>query len=136
MQTLKSTLTSYFKYFAIINLARKTNALVVVDLLASSCICTWNKLIRAQTISPLPFFFFKFFSDTKTLNLLVQKQPLGLFYKKAVPISFGICIGKCVGSLFNEIVGLQDCCKIYLLYSHLRFYYYLGKTLKNFINFQ
>ena len=35
-------------------------------------------------------------------------------------------------SLFNNVVGLQDCCKTYHLYSHLRFYFALGKTLKNF----
>ena len=30
-------------------------------------------------------------------------------------------------SLFNKVTGLQDCSKTYLLYSHLRFYFPLGK---------
>ena len=34
MQMLKSSSTSYFKYFAIINFARETNVLLVGDLLA------------------------------------------------------------------------------------------------------
>ena len=38
-------------------------------------------------------------------------------------------------SLFNKAAGLQDCCKTYLLHPLLRFYFSLGKTLKNFINF-
>ena len=37
--------------------------------------------------------------------------------------------------LFNKVAGLQDCCKTYLLHAFLRFYFSLGKTLKNFINF-
>ena len=37
-------------------------------------------------------------------------------------------------SLFN-VAGLQDYCKTYLLLSHFRFYFSLGKTLKNFMNF-
>ena len=36
-------------------------------------------------------------------------------------------------SLFNKVAGLQDCCKAYLLHTLLRFYFSLGKTLKNFI---
>ena len=39
MQTLKSSLTSCFKYFAIINFARETNAPAVGDLLQDFCIC-------------------------------------------------------------------------------------------------
>ena len=42
MQTLKLSSTYCVKYFVIINsanFARKTNALVVLDLLAGSCIC-------------------------------------------------------------------------------------------------
>ena len=38
-------------------------------------------------------------------------------------------------SLFNKVAGLQNCYKTYLLYSHLRFNFSLGKTLKDFINF-
>ena len=38
-------------------------------------------------------------------------------------------------SLFNKVAGLQDCCKTYLLHALVRFYFSLGKTLKNFINF-
>ena len=49
--TLKSSSTSCCKYFAIIYFARKTNALVVFDLLAGSCIYTCHKLIKAKTIS-------------------------------------------------------------------------------------
>ena len=33
-------------------------------------------------------------------------------------------------SLFNKVAGLQECCKTYLLYSHLRFYFSLDKSLK------
>ena len=36
--------------------------------------------------------------------------------------------------LFNDVAGLQDCCKGYLLHTLLRFYFSLGKTLKNFIH--
>ena len=36
--------------------------------------------------------------------------------------------------LLNKVVGLQDCCKTYLVHAHLRFYFSLGKTSKNFIN--
>ena len=36
-------------------------------------------------------------------------------------------------SLFNKVAGLQDCCKAYLLHTPLKFYFSLGKTLKNFI---
>ena len=39
-QILKSLSTSCFKYFGIINFARKTNSLTVVDLLAGRCIYT------------------------------------------------------------------------------------------------
>ena len=41
----------------------------------------------------------------------------------------------CVGVFFNEVAGLQDHCKPYLLHEQLRFYFSLGKTLKNLINF-
>ena len=37
-------------------------------------------------------------------------------------------------SLFNEVVGLQGCCKTYLLNSHLRFYFSLEKPKKNLKN--
>ena len=42
-------------------LQEKQNALVVTDLLPGSCICTWNKLIKAKATSPLNFFFEFFF---------------------------------------------------------------------------
>ena len=35
-------------------------------------------------------------------------------------------------SLFNKVAVRQDCRKTYLLHAHLRFYFSLGKTLKNF----
>ena len=31
-------------------------------------------------------------------------------------------------SLSNKVSDLQDCCKTYLLQSHLRFYFSFGKT--------
>ena len=31
--------------------------------------------------------------------------------------------------LFNKVAGLQNCCKTYTLYAHLRFYFSLSKTL-------
>ena len=37
-------------------------------------------------------------------------------------------------SLFNKVAGLQDCCKVYLLHTLLRFHFSLGNTLKNFIH--
>ena len=37
-------------------------------------------------------------------------------------------------SVFNNVAGLQDCCKAYLLHTLLRFYFSLDKTLKNFIH--
>ena len=33
-------------------------------------------------------------------------------------------------SLFNNVAGLQDCCKTYLLHALLRFCFSLAKTLK------
>ena len=59
MQTLKSSSTPCFKYFAIINFAKKTTAFVVVDLLADSYINAQNKLIKAKAISLLTFFLKK-----------------------------------------------------------------------------
>ena len=50
-QMLKLSSTSYFKYFVVINsanFARKTNVLMVLDLLADYCICIWNKLIKQR----------------------------------------------------------------------------------------
>ena len=37
-------------------------------------------------------------------------------------------------SLFNEVAGLQDYCKAYLLHTLIRFYFSLKKTFKNFIH--
>ena len=37
-------------------------------------------------------------------------------------------------SVFNNVAGLQDCCKAYLLHTLLRFYFSLGKTLNKFIH--
>ena len=65
---IKSSSTSCFKYFVTKNsasFARKTNALVVVDLFAASSICTLNKLIKAKAISPLTFFFKNYFLTLK-----------------------------------------------------------------------
>ena len=56
MQMLKSSSTC-FKYFPIINFARKTIALVVVDLLAGFCINIRKNLIKAKAMSVLTFFF-------------------------------------------------------------------------------
>ena len=54
MQRHKSSSTSCFKYFAIINFASKTNAFVVVDL-----------LLVAKPISALTFFFKNYFAIIK-----------------------------------------------------------------------
>ena len=55
--------------------------------------------------------------------------------KKTVIKTFGIYINSQMWwSLFKEVAGLQDCCKTYLLYSHLRFYF-LDKTERNIANF-
>ena len=35
--------------------------------------------------------------------------------------------------LFNKVAGLQDCCKTYLLHTHLKFFY-SGKTLNIMLN--
>ena len=82
---LKLSSTPRFKYLAIIYFARKTNSLVVVDLLAGSCICTGNKLIKAKAICPLTFFFLKFFSDNK---LTSEAATGAVLQKKAFPKSF------------------------------------------------
>ena len=102
-----------------------------VDLLAGSCIYTWKKLIKVKAICPLTFFFKKLFSDTITY---FKSSPWSCSIKKGVSESFGICTEK-FESLFNKIAGLQDCCKTYLLHSHLRFYFSLGKAWKSSINF-
>ena len=101
----KSSSTSCFKHLPIISFARKTNALAVVDLLAGSCICTWNKLNKEMAISPVTV-------------------------KIAVPKTSGIC----TESLFNKVAGLQDCCKTYIVHPHVRFYFAVCKTLKKLIN--
>ena len=55
---------------------------MVVDLLAGSCICTWNKLIKTKEISPLTFFLKK--------NLLIlklnAKVATGLVLKKKLSL--------------------------------------------------
>ena len=85
---LQSSSTSSFKYFTIINFARKANVIVVVDLLVGSCICTWNRLIKAKAISSLTFFFQNSF-DTKTY--LKSRHP-SCSIEKAVSKSFGKCV--------------------------------------------
>ena len=63
---LKSSSTSYFKYFAIINFAREANALLVGDLLAGLLYLYIKQAnYKAKAISPLSLFFIAF-SDTKT----------------------------------------------------------------------
>ena len=65
----KSSSTSCFKYCVLIKFSKfckKDKSLVVVDLLAGPCICTWNKLIKASVISPLSFFFFNSFLILET----------------------------------------------------------------------
>ena len=94
------------------------------------CTLWWNNLIRAKTISPLTFFFFISFllitSKAATRVVLQKKQSLELLeYAQE----------KVLETLSSKVTGLQDCRKTYLLYLHLRFYFSLGKTLKNFINF-
>ena len=133
MQTIKSSSTSCFKYLAIINSARKTNALVIVDLfVAGSCLCTRNNLIKAKAISPSTLFFLKnFFSKTYT-----SKAATGVALSKKQSLKLLEYVQENVlEPLFNKAAGLQDCCKTYLLYSHLKFYFSLGKTLRNIINF-
>ena len=63
---LKSSSTSYFKYFAIINSAREANALLVGDLLTGLLYLYIKQAnYKAKAISPLSLFFIAF-SDTKT----------------------------------------------------------------------
>ena len=69
---LKSSLTSYFKYLAMINFPRKTNILVIIDLLAGSCICTCNKLIKAKAIFLLTFSFKIFFLILKLTSKVAR----------------------------------------------------------------
>ena len=90
----KSSSIFCFKYFAIINFSRKANALVVVDLLAGSCICTWSKLIQPK--APLAFFFLNYFLILKlTLNAWPK-----LFYKKVTPKTFGKFRKMCSGFFY------------------------------------
>ena len=79
-----------------------------------SCICTWNKLIKAKAISPLTFFFFKLFSD---FNTYLKSRHQSCSIKKTVPKIFGIFIGKHLcWSLF--LLKLETfCCKT-CLYTH------------------
>ena len=71
MQWLKTTSTSYFKYFVLLKFSKfckKNKCFHVVDLLAGSCICTWNKLIKVKAVPPLSFSFKNSFLILK-LNL-------------------------------------------------------------------
>ena len=103
------------------------------EVLMSSSHINVSKLIRAKTIFLLTFFFkILFFSDTKTS---LKSSHWNCSIKKAVSTTSGICTRKCVESLLNKVAGFQGWCQTYFLYSHLRFYFLLGKTLKNFINF-
>ena len=77
MQMLKSSSTC-FKYFPIINFARKTIALVVVDLLAGFCINIRKNLIKAKAMSVLTFFFLNNFLILK----LTSKAATGVVCKK------------------------------------------------------
>ena len=86
-----------------------------------TCMMVLNKLIKAKAISPL-----KLFSGNKTYfrshwSCSIKKQSLKLleFEKENLLESF-----------FNKVAGPEDCHKTYLLHSHLRFYFSLGKTLK------
>ena len=99
---------------------------MLVDLTAIFCICILNKLIKAKAIFLLNFLF-KIFFDTKTL---FKSSHRSCFLEKAVKNIWKICKKTTVlESFFNEVAGLQG------LHTHLRFYFSLGETLKNFINF-
>ena len=105
---------------------------MVVDLPASFWIFTWNKLIKAKAICPLTFFLKNLFQYEN----LLQKQPLELLSKKRQSLKLlEYAQENVLQSLFNKAAGLHDFCKTYLLYSHLRFYFSFGKTLKKFMNF-
>ena len=113
MQMLKSS-SSCFKYFVIINFARKTNVLMVVDLLAGSCICKWKKLIKAISLGFASQIshgklieFFKVFSlkKNKILNVSIRDKycnsPAGLqLYQKETPTHFPVTSTKVLGNVF------------------------------------
>ena len=91
-----------------------TNDLVVGDLL------TRNKLIKAKAISPLTFFFENSFL---ILKLTTSKAATGGVKLKSCPETVSIIHSKTpvFESLFKKVVGLQDCCKIYLLHENFFF---------------
>ena len=68
--------------------------------------------------------FLFFLNSFLVLNLL-QKQPQEFFCKKHSLKFLEYAQENVLKSLFNNIAGLQGCCKT--LYSPLRFYFSLGK---------
>ena len=97
-----------FKYFAIDRcvdkyFARKTDALVVADLLLETCICTLNKLIKSFNFLCWKFFLIlKHYSKAATLVVLYEKlfQKSWNIQRKTPVLKF----------LFNKVAGLHDCC--------------------------
>ena len=66
---------------------------MVVDLLAGSYICTWNKLIKGKTISPQTFFFKNSILilklNSKAANQQTKKTPeLEYLYSKFADLQF------------------------------------------------
>ena len=133
LTTLMSSWITCFKFFAMIKFSKFCKKQMLsrqLRCLQTFCICTRNKLIKAQAISPLTFFSLNSFMNTKTEFKSSHRSDS---IKSTVPKTFGIFTGKHLyWSLF--LIKLQAY-RTYRLHAHLRFYFPLGKTLKNFINF-
>ena len=87
-----------------------------------SCRCLGHHQLLVSNI----FWWWNSVNFARKTNALVVVECSWNVYRK-------ILVLKC---LFNKVAGLQDCSKTFLFFtSHSRFYFSLGKTLKNFINF-
>ena len=105
------------------------HVIVVVDPLAGSCICTWNKLFKAKAISLLTYSFLKFFYDTKSYiknndqSSSIKKQSLKLLKYAQENV---------LESLFWITLQAFRTIARFIFYTHLRFLIFFMKNLKKF----
>ena len=124
-QKLKSSSTSCFKYLEIIKFSKFCKKDKCFHGSWHAC-RLWYLYIKQANWSKgnlsTNFLFLKFFSDTNTYfksshqSCSIKKQFLKLLeYSQETPV---------LEYLFNKVAGIQDCCKTYLLHSHLRLYFF------------
>ena len=94
LRMLISLWISCFKFFMMIKFSKfckKQMPSRQLRCLQTFCICTRNKLIKAQAISPLTFFSLNSFMNTKTE---FKSSHRGGSIKSNIPKTFGIFTGK------------------------------------------